>query len=61
MGNTVCTARMDERKKVGGREAENKRNTASDLADCLERTEEKKRRRGGEADTSRGVDEERSF
>lgn len=64
MGNTVCTARRDERKEVGGREVGNKRNTASDLSDCLDRMEEKKRgsrRRGGESDTSREADEERSF
>lgn len=38
VGNTVCTVRTDERKEVGGQEAENKRNTSSDLSDCLDYT-----------------------
>lgn len=55
VGNTVCTVRTDERKEVGGQEAENKRNTSSDLSDCLDYTKGKKRwrRRRGAVQESR--------
>lgn len=43
MGNTVCTARTDERKEVGGQEVENKRSALSDLSDCLDYMQGKKR------------------
>lgn len=43
VGNTVCTARTDERKEVGGQEVENKRNALSDLSDCLDYMQGKKR------------------
>lgn len=66
MGNTVCTARTDERKEVGVREVENKRKTEreSDKSDggliyqilsvaCRKRTDGEGGE-GGEEDTSRG-------
>lgn len=43
VGNTVCTARTDERKEVGGQEVENKRSALSDLSDCLDYMQGKKR------------------